>query len=136
MRTLKILTIATVLAAAAAGSATAQQVPNDSGTDANGPITILKNMVAEPDGVRVSIDGREVDRLQTATYGDITGDVHKGQNTLTVQWNAPVPKLNFKIAYAPTRNNFRTVIVVQADSSRDAALRQAGSRSYTFTIPG
>jgi hypothetical protein len=136
MRTLKVLTIATALAAAAAGSATAQQVPSDTGTDANGPITILKNMQAEPAGVRVSIDGREVDHLEMASYEDITADVHPGQNTMTVQWNGPLPKLNFKIAYAQTRNNFRNVIVVQSNPSRDAALRQAGSRTYTFTIPG
>ncbi|HEY4441468.1 MAG TPA: hypothetical protein VGN14_13500 [Candidatus Elarobacter sp.] len=136
MRTLKVLTIATALATAAVGSAAAQQQPSDTGTDANGPITILKNMVAEPAGVRVAIDGREVDHLQAATYADITASVHPGQNTMTVSWNGPVPQLNFKIAYAPTRNNFKNVIVVQSDQSRDASLRQAGSKSYSFNIPG
>ena len=55
---------------------------------------------------------------------------------MTVRWGGPVQKLNFKIAYAPTRNNFKNVIVVQSDASHDAALRQAGSRTFTFTIPG
>jgi hypothetical protein len=136
MRTFKMLMAAAAIAALAGGTATAQQTPGDTGTDANGPITILKNMQAEPGGVRVAIDGQEVDHLDTVTYDDITGVVQKGSNTLTVRWNVPLQKLNFKIAYAPTRNNFKNVLVVQSDASRDAALRQPGSRSYTFTIPG
>jgi hypothetical protein len=136
MHTLKMLAAAAAIAASASGSALAQQSPSDTGTDANGPITILKNMVAEPDGVRVSIGHREVDHLQTVTYDDITSVVHPGSNTMTVRWDGPVQKLNFKIAYAATRNNFKNVIVVQSDAGRDAALRQAGSRTFTFTIPG
>lgn len=135
MRTLQTLTIAAALAATA-GAATAQQTPNDTGTDANGPITILKNNVAEPDGLRVSIDGREVDHLHMVTYADVTGVVRPGQNTLTVQWNGPVQKLDFKIAYAATRNNFRNVLVVQSNVAKDGALSRAGTRTYTFTIPG
>ena len=131
-----MLTAAAAIAALAGGTAAAQQTAGDTGTDANGPITILKNMQAEPAGVRVTVDGQEVDHLDSVTYDDITGVVQKGSNTLTVRWNAPLQKLNFKIAYAPTRNNFKNVLVVQSDSSRDAALRGAGSRTYTFTIPG
>ena len=136
MRTLKILTVAAALAAFAGGSAVAQQTAGDNGTDANGPITLLKNMQSEPDGVRVEVDGRHVENLQMADYSDITGNVHRGQNTMTVSWRGPLQKLNFKIAYAPTRNNFKTVLLVQSDASKDASLRQAGSRTLTFTIPG
>jgi hypothetical protein len=136
MRTFKVITAAAALAALASGTAGAQQQRSDDGTNANGPITILKNMQVEPDGVRVSIDGHEVDHLRAATYDDITSVVHAGSNTLTVTWNGPVQKLNFKVSYAPTRNNFKDVTVVKADSSNDATLRQAGSRTVTFTIPG
>lgn len=135
MRTIKVLTAAAALAAMTAGGALAQQPRSDTGTDANGPITILKNMQTEPDGVTVRIDGAEVDHLQMASYDDITGVVHPGQNTLTVTWSGPLQKLNFKIAYAATRNNFKNVLVVQSDGSRDNALRQAGSRTFSFTIP-
>jgi hypothetical protein len=93
-------------------------------------------MQSEPDGVRVAIGGHEVDHLTSATYDDITTVVHPGQNTLTLRWNAPLQRVNFKIAYAPTRNNFKNVLVVQDDATRDAALRQPGSRTFTFTIPG
>src|SRR6202011_2735676 len=136
MRTFKMLTAAAAIAALAGGTAAAQQTPGDTGTDANGPITILKNMQAEPDGVEVDVDGQQVDDLHMADYDDITGVVHRGQNTLTVRWNGPLQKLNFKIAYAPTRNNFKNVLVVQSNASRDAALRRAGSRTMSFTIPG
>jgi len=139
MRTFKVLTAAAAIAALAAlagGAATAQQTANDTGTDANGPITILKNMQAEPDGVSVNIGGEQVDDLHTADYADITGVVHRGANTLTVRWSGPLQRLNFKIAYAPTRNNFKNVLVVQSDASRDPALRRAGSRTLSFTIPG
>ena len=136
MRTFKILTVAAALAVLAGGSAVAQQTPGDTGTDANGPITILKNMQVEPDGVTVTVDGQDVEDLKTADYSDITGVVHRGQNTLTVRWNSPLQKLNFKIAYAPSRNNFKTVLLVQSDASKDAALRRAGSRTLSFTIPG
>ena len=78
MRTFKVLTAAVAIAALAGGAATAQQATSDNGTDANGPITILKNLVAEPAGLHVSIDGAEVDDLQTATYDDITSVVHSG----------------------------------------------------------
>jgi hypothetical protein len=115
--------------------AAAQQTPSDDGTSANGPITILKNAVAEQTPVHVVIDGAEVDDLHSATYDDITGVVHRGPNALTVRWDGPVQSMNFKISYAPTRNNFKDVVVVRADASHDPALRRAGSRSYSFTIP-
>jgi hypothetical protein len=136
MRTLKVLSAAAALAALAGGPALAQQTPSDTGTDANGPITILKNMQAEPDGVVVRVDGAEVDHLRDVTYDDITGIVHPGANTLTVTWSGPLQSLNFKIAYAPTRNNFKDVVVVKADAGRDATLRKAGARALTFTLPG
>jgi len=136
MRTFKVITAAAALAALAGGTAGAQQTPTDNGTNANGPITIFKNMQAEPAGLRVAIDGHEVDHLRNATYDDITSVVHTGTNTLTVTWNGPVQKLNFKVSFAPTRNNFKDVAVVQANSTNDATLRQAGSRTVTFTIPG
>jgi hypothetical protein len=136
MRTFKVITAAAAIAMLAGGTAAAQQTPTDNGTDANGPITIFKNMQPEPDGLRVAIDGHEVDHLRSATYDDITSVVHPGKNTMTVTWNGPVQKLNFKVAYAPTRNNFKDVAVVRADSSSDPTLRQAGSRTVTFTIPG
>lgn len=136
MRTFKVLTAAAALAALAGGTAVAQQPRSDTGTDANGPITILKNMQAEPDGVEVDVDGAQVDDLKMADYADITGVVHRGQNTLTVRWNGPLQKLNFKVAFAATRNNFKNVLVVQSDASKDGALRRAGSRTMSFTIPG
>lgn len=136
MRTFKVLTAAAAIAALASGTAAAQQQPSDNGTNANGPITIFKNMMPEPDGLVVRIDGREVDHLHMASYDDITTTVRPGANTLTVTWNGPIQKLNFKVAYAPTRNNFKNVLVVQSDSSTDATLRQAGSRTLSFTIPG
>ena len=116
--------------------AAAQQTPSDDGTSANGPITILKNALAETTRIHVVINGEEVDDLSAASYDDITGVVHRGGNTLTVRWDGPVQKLDFKISYAATRNNFKNVFVVRADASRDAALRRAGSRTYVFTIPG
>jgi voltage-gated potassium channel Kch len=131
-----MITAAAAIAALATGPALAQQSPSDTGTDANGPITILKNMVAEPAGLHVSIDGKEVDHLRTAAYDDITSVVHPGRNTMTVRWDGPVQTMNFKIAYAATRNNFKNVVVVLGDASRDAALRQAGTRTFAFTIPG
>jgi len=135
MLTLKVLTAAAAIAALAGGTAIAQQVPSDTGTDANGPITILKNMQAEPDGVQVRINGRQIDDLHSAGYDDITTEVHRGSNTLFVTWTGPITTLNFKVAYAPTRNNFKNVAVVQANASSDASLRRPGSRTVTFTIP-
>jgi hypothetical protein len=119
-----------------AGPAAAQQVPSDQGTSANGPITILKNAVAETTPIHVMIGGDEVDNLSQVTYDDLTGVVRPGRNTLTVRWDGPVQKLDFKISYAATRNNFKDVIVVRSDASRDPSLRSAGSRTMTFTIPG
>ncbi len=136
MRTLKALTAAVVLTALAGGPALAQQQPSDNGTNANGPITIFKNMAAEPSGIVVRINGHEVDHLRVVSYDDVTTVVKPGTNTLTVTWNAPVQVFNFKIAYAPTRNNFKNVVVVNADQTKMSSLKQAGSQSWTFTIPG
>jgi hypothetical protein len=136
MRTFKVLTAAAALAMIAGGTAGAQQTPSDTGTDANGPITILKNMQAEPSGVEVDVNGSEIDDLSTVAYDDITTSVHKGGNTLMVRWSGPITKLYFTVAYAPTRNAFRNVAVVQMNASKDGALRKAGSRTITFTIPG
>ena len=136
MRTVQALTVAAALAVLSAGPALAQQPRSDTGTDANGPITILKNMQAEPDGVEVDVDGAQVDDLKTADYADITGVVHRGQNTLTVRWSGPLQKLNFKVAFAATRNNFKNVLVVQSNAAIDASLRRAGAKTLSFTIPG
>jgi len=136
MRTFKALTVAAALAVLAGSPAVAQQPRSDEGTNANGPITILKNMQKEPDGVEVRINGAQIDDLKTADYADITGDVHGGQNVLTVRWSGPLQKLNFKVAYAASRNNFRDVVVVNVDASKDNSLRQAGAKTVSFTIPG
>jgi hypothetical protein len=132
MRTFSILLLAAALGTAGA-PALAQQPPD--GTDANSPITILKNMQPEPGGIIVRINGSEIDNLRTAAYDDITGVVKPGTNTLTVTWKHPVQRLNFKIAYAPTRNNFRNVLVVNMDSATDASLHQPGAKGLAFTIP-
>jgi hypothetical protein len=136
MRTFKPLMAALAIAALAGGRAIAQQATSDTGTDANGPSTILKNMQPEPAGVLVDVNGEQVDDLRAASYDDITTSVHRGSNTLLVRWSGPITRLDLKIAYAATRNNFKTVTVVQANAARDAALRRAGSRTVTFTIPG
>jgi len=91
MRTFKVITAAAAIAALAGGTAAAQQTPTDDGTNANGPITIFKNMQVEPAGMRVAIDGHEVDHLRSASYDDITSVVHSGTNTMTVTWSGPVP---------------------------------------------
>jgi hypothetical protein len=136
MRTFKVLTAAAAIAALSGGAAIAQQASSETGTDANGPITILKNMQAEPDGVEVDLNGEQVDDLHAAGYDDVTTSVHKGANTLVVKWSGPITKLNFTVAYAAKRNAFKNVAVVQANASKDAGLRKAGSRTVTFTIPG
>jgi ABC-type glycerol-3-phosphate transport system substrate-binding protein len=136
MRTFGVLMAAAAIAALSGGAAFAQQATSETGTDANGPITILKNMQAEPDGVEVDVNGEQVDDLRAAGYDDITTTVHRGANTLLVKWSGPITKLSFTVAYAPKRNAFKNVAVVQMSSSRDAALRKAGSRTITFTIPG
>jgi len=136
MRTFKVLTAAAAIAALSGGAASAQQASSETGTDANGPITILKNMQAEPDGVEVDLNGEQVDDLHSVGYDDVTTSVHKGANTLVVKWSGPITKLNFTVSYAPKRNAFKNVAVVQTNASKDAALRKAGSRTITFTIPG
>jgi len=93
-------------------------------------------MQAEPDGVEVDVNGAQVDDLHATGYDDITTGVHRGANTLVVKWNGPITKLNFTVAFAAKRNAFKNVAVVQADTSKDAALRKGGSRTITFTIPG
>ncbi len=136
MRTFRILTAAAAVAALGAVPALAQQQPSDTGTNANGPITIFKNMQPEPDGVVVRIDGREVDHLHAASYDDITTTVKPGANTLTLTWTGPVQSFNFKVAYAPTRNNFKNVLVVRTNATGDNTLSKGGTKTYTFTIPG
>ncbi len=83
MRTITVLSFATTLAALAVVPAGAQQAPAEDGTSANGPITILKNMLTEPDGVRVAIGGHEVDHLQSAAYDDITA---VAEGTVPADW--------------------------------------------------
>ncbi len=134
MQMFKAISAAAALAVLVSGTAAAQQAPSD-GSNADGPIAIFRNMQPEPDGVSVAINGEEIDRLQSVNYDDVSGVVHPGSNTLVVTWNGPISKLNFKVAYAPTRSNFRNVLVVRDDSSSDASLEQAGSRTLTFTIP-
>ena len=131
-----MLAAAAAIAALAGGTASAQQASSDNGTNANGPITILKNMQAEPSGVEVDINGGQIDDLSAVAYDDITTSVHKGANTLLVRWSGPISKLYFTIAYAPTRNAFKNVAVVQMNAAKDSALSKAGSRTITFTIPG
>jgi hypothetical protein len=129
--------ISSKLVAAAAGillmtsPALAQQQRSDNGTDANGPITIIKNMVAETSPVRVTINGHEIDHLKEVTYADITTNVHRGVNKLHVMWAPGTTMLNFKIDFAATRNNFKDVIVVNKHVSS-----AGGSWDSTFTIPG
>ena len=136
MKRFATLAATAALLTAAALPGVAQQQPSDTGTNANGPITIIKNYVAEGPGITVRVDGKSVEHLRDATYADITTSVHAGQNTLTVTWNAAVQQLHFKISYAATRNNFKDVAVVNASASQDASLRAAGSKTVSFTIPG
>ena len=124
-----------IAAALTTGTAVAQQMPSDSGNAANGPIAIFKNNTPEPGGFVIRINGHDIDHGQMAAYDDITGVVHAGSNNLTVTWSGPLQLLDFKIAYAPTRNNFRNLLVFKADANQDPALRQSGSQNFVFTIP-
>jgi hypothetical protein len=133
---LNALFLSAALAAAAATPALAQQQATDNGTNANGPITIFKNMLPEDSGVTVRIDGHEIDHLHQAAYDDVTTTVKPGRNTLTISWNHPISALNFKVAFAPTRNNFKNVLVVNTTSSKDGSLSQPGSKTLSFNIPG
>lgn len=128
-------------AAAAAGllaalPVAAQQTASPDGTNAAGPITVFQNYVVEPVRARVTVDGGEVDHLDSTLREDITSSVHAGTNTMTITWRGPVDRLHFKIAYAAHRNDFRNVIVVDDSAQKNPALRQAGSRTVTFTIRG
>jgi len=102
---------------------------------ANASMTVLTNAVAETTQVVVVIDGGHVERLLLEGYGDITDAVHPGRNTATVRWYGPIRRIDFKITYSANPNNSKDVLVVRADAAHDAALRRAGSRTYTFTIP-
>jgi hypothetical protein len=128
-----VFALATVLALAS--PALAQQNPNFNEGDAGGPITIFKNMTAEPDGIVVGIDGKEVDHLREAAYDDITTVVKAGANTLTVAWTHPIQRLHFKVAFAARRNSFKNVLVVDVDRGQDGSLNQPGTKTFAFTIP-
>jgi hypothetical protein len=125
-----------MLALGLGAPALAQQTVGADGTDANGPITIFKNYVVETTSMMVTINGRHIDHLTMATYDDITTTVHTGRNTMTIAWDAPVQQIHVKVAYAPTRNNFKNVAEYTADASTDSALMNRGSKTITFTIPG
>jgi hypothetical protein len=71
-----------------------------------------------------------------ATYDDITTTVHPGQNTMVIAWNAPVQQIHVKVAYAPTRNNFKNIVEYNASVSTNKSLNNPGSKTLTFTIPG
>jgi hypothetical protein len=135
MRSYHALILTAALAATATAPALAQQRATDNGTNANGPITIIKNMLAEDPGVTVRVDGRVIAHLDQADYTDITQTVKAGVNTLTLTWSRPVQQLNFEIAFEPTRNNYRKVLVVNTSSAKDSSFGQPGSKSYTFRIP-
>jgi hypothetical protein len=124
-----------VVATLTAGAAIAQQQPSGNAMDANGPITILKNITNEPDGVTVYVSGSEIDHFHVASYVDITTVVHGGSNKLTVSWARSLRQLNFFVSYAPTRNNFRKLLVVNADANHNPGLRQAGSQTFIFAVP-
>jgi hypothetical protein len=134
MRNFNALIVATALAALGS-PALAQQQSSPDGTNANGPITIFKNMAPEPGGITVRIDGREIDHLRQAAYDDVTTTVKPGSNTLTVTWNHPIQRLDFEVAFAPTRNAYRRVLSVNVESAKDHSLNEPGSKTLTFTIP-
>ena len=116
------LLVAAVVATSSAGTALAQQLPSGNGRDFNGPIAILKNIAGEPDGVTVYLNGTAIDHLRAAGYSDITGVVHGGSNKLTVSWARSLRQLNFSVSYAPTRNNFKKLLVVNADADHNPGL--------------
>jgi len=122
--------------AALALPAFAQQTPGPDGTNADGPLTLLYNYVAETTPMRVMVNGHSVDHLKTAAYDDITTSVHSGTNTMTITWSGPVDRIHVKIAYAPTRNNFKNVVEYTDSAAKDGSLKAAGSKVMTFTIPG
>jgi hypothetical protein len=134
MQLSNVLAVA-VVATLSAVTAIAQQQPSGSGLASNGPITILKNITSEPDGVTVYLNGRAIDHLRAAGYVDITGAVHDGSNKLTVSWARSLRQLNFKVSYAPTRNNFKNLLVVNSDADHNPGLRQAGSQTFIFAVP-
>jgi hypothetical protein len=115
--------------------AAAQQRVGPDGTDANGPITIFNNYVAETTPIRVTVNGHSIEHLKTVAYDDITTSVHRGSNTMTITWSGPVSQIHVKISYAATRNNFKNVVVYAANAQSDGSLKQAGSKLVTFTIP-
>lgn len=118
-------------AAAAAAFALLAAAP----ATANASTTVIANAVAETTQVVVVIDGSRVERLRLVGYADITDAVHPGRNSATVRWSGKVRQIDFAIIYSVNANNSKEVLVVRADATRDAALRRAGSRTYTFVIP-
>jgi hypothetical protein len=135
MRTFQALILIAALAATAAPRPLRNNKLPTTAQTRTAPITIFKNMLTEDRGVSVRIDGHEIDHLRQAAYDDITTTVKPGRNTLTVSWNHPISALNFKIAFAPTRNNFKNVLVVNTTSAKDASLNQPGSRTLAVNIP-
>jgi len=95
--------------------------------------TILSNAVTEPPSVQLSINGGKSEPVGLIGYGDVT--VRPGRNTLTVRWETPIKRLDFRITSSTSPSNVKDVLIVRADAAHDARLRRAGSRTYTFTIP-
>jgi hypothetical protein len=127
---------AALLAFGLAVPAFGQQTTSPNGTNANGPITILKNYVVETAPMVVTINGKHIDHLTMVAESDITTTVHTGQNTMVIAWNAPVQQIHVKISYAPTRNNFKNIVEFNANAATNKALTNPGSKTMTFTIPG
>jgi hypothetical protein len=98
---------------------------------AQGPI--MSTEVTETTPVLVSINGGKAEHTGLIGIGDVT--VHPGRNTLTVRWAGPVKRIAFRITTPTTPNHAKDVLVVRLDATRDATLRRAGSRTYTFTVP-
>lgn len=98
---------------------------------AQGPI--ISNEVTETTPVLISINGGKAEHEGLIGIGDVT--VHPGRNTLTVRWAGPVKRIAFQITVPTTPDHAKDVLVVRLDATRDATLRRAGSRTYTFTVP-
>jgi hypothetical protein len=122
-RTFKIFTIAAALTLLVPAPARADGA------------TVLTNGVAEGTRVVVVINGAHREGMQMEGYGEITDEVHPGRNTAMVRWTGPVQRIDFRITHSTSPNHAGDVLVVRVDAAHDPALRRAGSRTYTFTIP-